>query len=336
MLVVRPQPGHAMTSGVNERRPIVCRISCATMTSRVRSPFGLGRQRHADRVADALLQQHGHRRGRRDDALAAHAGLGEAQVQRIVAASREFAHTRRSGPARRRPCTTGRCGRPAGPAPRRAARCRCADTMSASRITASAASGSARCAFSSIIRASRSASRLPQLTPMRTGLPYSMAFSIITTNCGSRLLPLPTLPGLIRYLASARAHSGYSVEELVAVEVEIADQRHVAAQRVELLADRRHGGGGFGRVDGDAHQFRAGVGERLDLRHRRRDVGGVGVGHRLHDDRRAAADVDAADVDLARSAARDVRGLHAASPERELGDVLLDVRRDVERPCRAR
>ena len=41
-LVVRPHPGHALTSGENERRPIVCRISCATITSRVRSPFGSG------------------------------------------------------------------------------------------------------------------------------------------------------------------------------------------------------------------------------------------------------------------------------------------------------
>ena len=49
---------------------------------------------------------------------------------------------------------------------------------------------------------------------MRTGLPNSMAFSIITTNCGSRLLPLPTLPGLIRYFASACAHSRYSVSSL--------------------------------------------------------------------------------------------------------------------------
>ncbi len=42
VLVVRPQPGHAATIGVNERSPIVCRISCATTTSFVRSPSGSG------------------------------------------------------------------------------------------------------------------------------------------------------------------------------------------------------------------------------------------------------------------------------------------------------
>ena len=52
----------------------------------------------------------------------------------------------------------------------------------------------------------------------------------------------------------------------------------------------RHGGGRLVAVDGDAHHLRAGAGERGDLRDGRRDVGRVGVGHRLDDDRRAAAD----------------------------------------------
>ena len=40
--VVRPQPGQAATSGTNTRKPMVCRISCATFTSSVRSPPGSG------------------------------------------------------------------------------------------------------------------------------------------------------------------------------------------------------------------------------------------------------------------------------------------------------
>ena len=99
MLVVRPQPGQALTIGVNARRPIVCRISCATCTSRVRSPPGSGRERDADRVADALLQQHRHRRRRGDDAFRAHARLGEAEVQRVVAARARGCGRPRSGPA---------------------------------------------------------------------------------------------------------------------------------------------------------------------------------------------------------------------------------------------
>ncbi|MNT22911.1 hypothetical protein D3C72_1583130 [compost metagenome] len=42
VLVVRPQPGQAVTLGVKARSPIDCRICCATSTSRVRSPFGSG------------------------------------------------------------------------------------------------------------------------------------------------------------------------------------------------------------------------------------------------------------------------------------------------------
>ena len=90
-LVVRPQPGHAVTLGLNERRPSDCRISSATTTSCVRASPRLRRQRDADRVADAFLQQHRQRRGRGDRALGAHAGFGEAEVQRVVAAPRQRA-----------------------------------------------------------------------------------------------------------------------------------------------------------------------------------------------------------------------------------------------------
>ena len=51
---------------------------------------GLRRQRDADGVADALLQQERHRRRRGDDALGAHAGLGEAEMQGVVGARGEL------------------------------------------------------------------------------------------------------------------------------------------------------------------------------------------------------------------------------------------------------
>ena len=40
--VVRPQPGHAATSGTKVRKPMVCKSSWPTCTSRVRSPPGSG------------------------------------------------------------------------------------------------------------------------------------------------------------------------------------------------------------------------------------------------------------------------------------------------------
>ena len=74
----------------------------------------------------------------------------------------------------------------------------------------------------------------------------------------------------------------------------------------------RHGGGGLVAIDGDADELGAGLGQRRDLADRRLDVGRVGVGHRLNDDRRAAADLDRAfalaDGDRDGAAARLRRG----------------------------
>ena len=70
--------------------------------------------------------------------------------------------------------------------------------------------------------------------------------------------------------------------------------------RCEPVADVRDGGRGLVAIDRDADDFRAGAGERRDLRHRRVDIGRVRVGHRLDDDRGAAADRDAADADADR------------------------------------
>ncbi len=56
----------------------------------------------------------------------------------------------------------------------------------------------------------------------------------------------------------------------------------------------RHGDRRLVAIDGDAHELGAGARQRRHLARRRLDVGGVGVGHRLHRDRRAAADHDRA------------------------------------------
>ena len=68
--------------------------------------------------------------------------------------------------------------------------------------------------FSCILRMTRSWLSDPPLTPMRTGLPWSTATLQIVENCSSRRLPVPTLPGLIRYLSRASAHVGYFVSRM--------------------------------------------------------------------------------------------------------------------------
>ena len=86
-------------------------------------------------------------------------------------------------------------------------------------------------------------------------------------------------------------------QQRVAVIVEVADQRRLDPEAIEPLFDMGHGGGGLGPVDGDAHQLRAGPRQRRNLGDRRRDIGRVGIGHRLHHDRGVAADRDVADPD---------------------------------------
>ena len=72
--------------------------------------------------------------------------------------------------------------------------------------------------------------------------------------------------------------------------MKIADQRHGAIQTIEALADMWHCRRRLRRVDGQAHQLRAGLGQRLHLCHRAIDVRRIGVGHRLDEHWRAVAD----------------------------------------------
>ena len=81
-------------------------------------------------------------------------------------------------------------------------------------------------------------------------------------------------------------------EQLMADVMKVADQGNVHAHGQEAFADFRRRDGGLVPVDGQPHQLGAGAGEGRDLTRRRLDVRGVGVGHRLDDDRGAAADHD--------------------------------------------
>ena len=130
-------------------------------------------------------------------------------------------------------------------------------------------------------------------------------------TAGRACCPCRRCPGLIRSFASAGAQSGTSVSSLWPLKWKspISGTSQPAASR--RRADRRHRARGLEVVDRDPHQLRAGFRQRRDLRERRRHVGGVGIGHRLHDHRRAAADADAADVDRGACAACD---RHASIP----------------------
>src|SRR6516162_3124439 len=87
--VVRPQPGQAATSGTNVRKPMVWRSSCATLTSSVRSPPGSGVSDTRTVSPMPCWSRMPIRRGG-DDTLRAHAGLGEAEVDRVIRAARKI------------------------------------------------------------------------------------------------------------------------------------------------------------------------------------------------------------------------------------------------------
>lgn len=74
------------------------------------------------------------------------------------------------------------------------------------RSTASASNGSGSLEFVSILSASSSWSRLPALTPIRTGLPRSFAILMNVLKFSSCLFPLPMLPGFMRNFARVLAH----------------------------------------------------------------------------------------------------------------------------------
>ncbi len=84
-------------------------------------------------------------------------------------------------------------------------------------------------------------------------------------------------------------------QQQVTVVVEIADQRRRATGVEHALLDLGHSRRRLGDVDGDPHHLRAGFRELDALCRRRARVRRIGHRHRLDDDRRAAADLDAAD-----------------------------------------
>ena len=172
-----------------------------------------------------------------------------------------------------------------------------AETIKASCMTLSASRGSASFAFSSIMCVASSWSRLPQFTPMRMGLSYSMAFSMRMANWLSRFRPKPHVAGIDAILGQRLGAVRVLRQQLVAVIVEIADQGRVAAQRIQPLADTHDLARRILVVHRDAHQFRAGGSQLLHLFHRRRDVGGIGIGHGLDDNRCAPTDLHRTDAD---------------------------------------
>ncbi|MNV74150.1 hypothetical protein D3C71_1673490 [compost metagenome] len=83
----------------------------------------------------------------------------------------------------------------------------------------------------------------------------------------------------------------------MAVVMEVADQGDIDPHHLQLLHDPRDGRGRLGIVDGQPHHLRACTPQFGHLLHAGGDIGGVGVGHRLHHHGMAPAHDHAADMD---------------------------------------
>ena len=109
------------------------------------------------------------------------------------------------------------------------------------------------------------------------------------------MLPRPTLPGLIRYLASAAAQSGCSRNSLWPLKWKSPMSGTVDARALEALADGRDRRCRLRGVHRNTHQLRSGARERLHLAGRGLDIRGVRIGHGLDHDRCIAAEAHRAD-----------------------------------------
>ena len=125
----------------------------------------------------------------------------------------------------------------------------------ASMVTSRASLGSSSFEFSSIKRVSSAWSSEPQLTPMRTGLSFSMATSIMVRKLSSSFLPIETVARIDAVLGQRSRALGILLQQNVTVVVEVADDGHGNAEPVEAVDDERHSLGGLVIVDGDAHQL---------------------------------------------------------------------------------
>ena len=85
-------------------------------------------------------------------------------------------------------------------------------------------------------------------------------------------------------------------EELVSDIVEVPDDRHIDAPLEKALLDVGHSGSRFVAVDRDANDLRTCPRQIRYLPRRGLHIRGIGIRHRLDDDRGASADANAANV----------------------------------------
>ena len=242
---------------------------------------GLGCQRHTNRVANALLQQHGQSGRRSDRSLGTHTRFGQAQVQSIVATACQLAVNRNqilhSADFARQDDLVA--VHPHGLRTTRRFNGRCDEGLVHD--------------LTSLPGGTATAVRIHQL-----GQQFLVETAPVDTNAHSlvpshgrfdhlakllvALVPLAHIARVDPILGQGLGTVGKLGEQAVAVVVEITNQRNTFTHAVELFADVRHRRGRLGGIDRDADKLRTRLGEFLDLNRRSDGIDGIGVGHGLH------------------------------------------------------
>src|SRR5215470_2569931 len=249
----------------------------------------LGRERDADGVADAVLEQDGEPGRAGHDALGAHAGFREPEVERVVGAWRELSidvhevlHARDLGgeddASMREAGLLGQLRGLDGALDHGVhGHIACAQRLAQLRVRVHHAREQV----------------LVEAAPVDADA-HGLAVVDGHLDDGVEVVVVVLAPDVARIdavLGEGFGAGGVLREEDVAVVVKIPDHGHL-----HLLDDLRHGARGLVVVHGDAHQLTARGVERIDLGHGGGGVGGIGVGHGLDDDGPPAADLDAAHV----------------------------------------
>ena len=259
---------------------MVWRISWATVTSRVRSPPGSGVSEMRMVSPIPRCSSTASAAGGGHDPLGPHPRLGEPEMERVVAAGAEFAidgdqvlHLRDLGrdhdavarhaePLRQRGAAQPRFDQ------RLAHDAACVPGLGPGRVLVHEPGQQV------LVEAAPVDADAHRAVVFQRDLDHGLELPVA-------LLAEADIARIDAVLGQRLGTGGMVGEQAVAVIVEVADQRHVAAGRIQPLADRRHRRGRGGRVDGDAHDLGAGVGQRPHLVRRGAGVRRIGIGHRL-------------------------------------------------------
>ena len=197
------------------------------------------------------------------ETLRQRSGFGDTEMQRMVGGLRRAAGTRRSSAARSTP----------SPRSSRSSKSTSRNRSSSCIADATSASGVMPPCCSAIAGSSE-----PAFTPMRIGSPRSFASLATSLMCSG----LRMLPGFRRSACTPAsiAASASLYWKWMSATIGTGERGTICARPIAASSS----------LHVQRTMSAARGGERVDLRERAVDVGGLGGGHRLHRDRRVAAD----------------------------------------------